>query len=72
MDGIRLALARPVQRSKKSLINSALPLSGSDLEVKTQSQRTMVSGKPGRLDVGGTTEFRIRKADENGGGVSLR
>ena len=25
-------------------------------------------GQPGCLDVGGTTEFRIRKSDEDGGG----
>ena len=26
-------------------------------------------GQPGSLDVGGNTEFRIRKADEDGGGA---
>ena len=29
-------------------------------------------GQPGCLDVGGHTEFRIRKADEDGGGTSSR
>lgn len=28
-------------------------------------------GQPGSLDVGGTTEFRIRKADEDGGGTAF-
>ena len=28
-------------------------------------------GQPGCLDVGGTTEFRIRKADEDGGGTAF-
>lgn len=28
-------------------------------------------GQPGCLDVGGTTEFRVRKASEDGGGVSF-
>ena len=28
-------------------------------------------GQPGALDVGGTTEFRIRKADEDGGGTAF-
>lgn len=28
-------------------------------------------GQPGFLDVGGVTEFRVRKADEDGGGVSF-
>ncbi len=28
-------------------------------------------GQPGSLDVGGTAEFRVRKADEDGGGVSF-
>ena len=28
-------------------------------------------GQPGCLDVGGVTEFRVRKADEDGGGVSF-
>ena len=29
-------------------------------------------GQPGCLDVGGTTEFRIRKSDQDGGGTSLK
>ena len=29
-------------------------------------------GQPGCLDVGGMTEFRIRKADEDGGGTAWR
>jgi hypothetical protein len=28
-------------------------------------------GQPGYLDVGGHTEFRIRKADEDGGGKAF-
>ena len=28
-------------------------------------------GQPGCLDVGGATEFRIRKADEDGGGTAF-
>jgi hypothetical protein len=28
-------------------------------------------GQPGSLDVGGQPEFRVRKADEDGGGVSF-
>src|SRR3989442_682968 len=28
-------------------------------------------GQPGCLDVGGTTEFRIRKSDEDGGGTAF-
>jgi len=28
-------------------------------------------GQPGCLDVGGTTEFRIRKASEDGGGTAF-
>ena len=28
-------------------------------------------GQPGSLDVGGTAEFRIRKADEDGGGTAF-
>ena len=28
-------------------------------------------GQPGRLDLGGLTEFRIRKADEDGGGTAF-
>jgi len=28
-------------------------------------------GQPGCLDVGGQTEFRVRKADDDGGGVSF-
>src|SRR3954467_895637 len=29
-------------------------------------------GQPGCLDVGGATEFRIRKSDEDGGGTTLK
>jgi hypothetical protein len=28
-------------------------------------------GQPGCLDAGGTTEFRIRKADQDGGGTAF-